>query len=235
MVLFLCGAWAYTSWYWYTCVIRELCASPAVSQNTSSSLPDTPPSQVSQTETLQEEDKEEEQNETEEQEEIFEYSGSGETAPALDVDDVVSVSNFWQRQEAPSQKQESETASWEIVENLETVTTSSQENENQQEESPQETGDLQTQEDLTLCSGFTWPLALWRENKQSEVRVFENFLIQQWLLLQSDGIFGDDDDAAVKEFQELYRGDILTPWDINSPTGYVGRTTIQKAQEIACK
>lgn len=76
---------------------------------------------------------------------------------------------------------------------------------------------------------------LWSENKEEEVKNLERFLnrIQSWSLIV-DGVYGQDDFEAVKKFQLTYKKDILDPWNIEKPTGYVYKTTIQKINEIHC-
>ena len=78
------------------------------------------------------------------------------------------------------------------------------------------------------------PLSIWAQNNPEEVEALERFLIGRGLLSSSDWVFWNDVLEAVKAFQEEFRAEILTPWGINNPTGYVGRTTIQKIQELAC-
>jgi len=48
-------------------------------------------------------------------------------------------------------------------------------------------------------------------------------------------VFNASDANIVKEFQLEYKAEILDPWGISNPTGYVGRTTVQQINEIACK
>ena len=81
---------------------------------------------------------------------------------------------------------------------------------------------------------LVWPMSLWGNNRSDEVEALERFLIARWLLTQSNWVFWNDVFDAVREFQEEFRAEVLTPWGINNPTGFVGRTTIQKIQELAC-
>jgi hypothetical protein len=43
--------------------------------------------------------------------------------------------------------------------------------------------------------------------------------------LVADAVYGPDDLAAVKRFQEKYRREILDVWGLSEATGYVGITT----------
>lgn len=86
-----------------------------------------------------------------------------------------------------------------------------------------------------ICQNpLVWPMSLWGNNRTDEVEALERFLIGRWLLSESNWIFWNDVFEAVKLFQEEFRAEILTPWGVNNPTWYVGRTTIQKIQELAC-
>ena len=44
--------------------------------------------------------------------------------------------------------------------------------------------------------------------------------------------FGSLTKSAVIRFQEKYRNDILAPWGFANGTGYVGRTTMEKLNEL---
>ena len=49
-----------------------------------------------------------------------------------------------------------------------------------------------------------------------------------------DGFYGRDDEAAVIRLQREYAADVLTPWGLRAPTGYVFQTTRQKINELYC-
>lgn len=75
----------------------------------------------------------------------------------------------------------------------------------------------------------------WSNNDETEVSALENFLNEtQWETLEINGRFNQQDFEAVKRFQLKYREDILDPWQIESPTGYVYTTTIKKINDIHC-
>ncbi len=48
------------------------------------------------------------------------------------------------------------------------------------------------------------------------------------------GVFGQATYNAVVSFQKKYKKEILTPWGITNPTGYVYYTTQKKINEISC-
>lgn len=88
----------------------------------------------------------------------------------------------------------------------------------------------QTCEDIIIS-------AIWLgwKNNPEEVKKLETFLnTVQWWSLEINGIYEQADFEAVKDFQLQYKEEILDPWNIETPTGYVYRTTIQKINEIHC-
>lgn len=88
----------------------------------------------------------------------------------------------------------------------------------------------------SICdTPLVWPIVLWRENIKKEVEKLEAFLISIGEDLTIDRIYKSDDVEAVKRFQLKYKEDVLDPWDITTPTGYVWKTSIAKINEIACK
>ncbi len=52
--------------------------------------------------------------------------------------------------------------------------------------------------------------------------------------LEMTGFFGEQTEAAVHRFQSKYASEVLTPWGIESSTGYVYYTTQKKVNEIWC-
>ncbi len=53
--------------------------------------------------------------------------------------------------------------------------------------------------------------------------------------LQITGVYDDQTIAALNEFQNKYKDDILTPWGHTAPTSYVYILTKKKVNEIYCK
>lgn len=79
------------------------------------------------------------------------------------------------------------------------------------------------------------PIRLWSQNDAGDVKDLEDFLNAfQWESLEVNWIYEQADFDAVKRFQVKYASEILTPWGIKNPTGYVYRTTTEKINEIYC-
>jgi hypothetical protein len=75
-----------------------------------------------------------------------------------------------------------------------------------------------------------------RNNDPEQVRRLQQFLnTEMGAGLPVTGFFGVLTDAAVKAFQKKYASAVLTPWDINEPTGYVYLTTKKKINELYCR
>lgn len=63
-------------------------------------------------------------------------------------------------------------------------------------------------------------------NQVEQVRNLQTFLNQhENENLTVDGVYGIDDNEAVKRFQRKYRREILDVWNLTEATGYVGITT----------
>ena len=91
------------------------------------------------------------------------------------------------------------------------------------------------EEDTDTCTPIIWPLWIQRDNNIDEQEILENLLILEGFDVRRDGVYGLDDFEAVKDFQVRYREDILDPWGIRLPTGYVYTTTIKKINELLCE
>jgi hypothetical protein len=75
-----------------------------------------------------------------------------------------------------------------------------------------------------------------RNNDVEQVRRLQQFLNSEMNAgLPVTGFFGPLTDAAVRAFQAKYASEILTPWGINEPTGYVYLTTRKKINEMYCR
>jgi len=82
-------------------------------------------------------------------------------------------------------------------------------------------------------SGF---LRMGRDNDVEQVRRLQLFLNSEMNSgLPITGFFGPLTDAAVRAFQRKYTSEILTPWGISEPTGYVFLTTRKKINELYCR
>ena len=64
---------------------------------------------------------------------------------------------------------------------------------------------------------------------QAFLKVFEKFDY-----VTVNGVFDETTLMAVNEFQLRYRSEVLAPWGIDNPTGYVYITTLGKINQIVC-
>ncbi|HEV7449458.1 MAG TPA: Ig-like domain-containing protein, partial [Candidatus Paceibacterota bacterium] len=72
-------------------------------------------------------------------------------------------------------------------------------------------------------------------NSSDEVTKLQNFLNgEMGSTLPLTGFFGPQTDAVVKQFQLKYKDEILTPWGLNAPTGWVYKFTQRKINLIYC-
>jgi hypothetical protein len=73
------------------------------------------------------------------------------------------------------------------------------------------------------------------DNNKEQVKVLQTLLNKYVSAgLAIDGIYGPKTEAAVKVFQLKYKDNVLTPWDLESPTGIFFRTTLVQAQNLEC-
>ncbi len=92
--------------------------------------------------------------------------------------------------------------------------------------------------DTGLCSQYIVlkeSIALGKKNDVELVKKIQSYLNtheQETLIV--DGIYNEDDVAAVKRFQEKYKDQILAPWGFESATGIVLNTTAAKINAITC-
>ncbi len=186
-MMFLIGAWAYTSWYWYTCNIKWFC------EETAYVVQDASPQEI-------------------------DSLISNTSSPVVVANDVV----------VETVEQPDDT-SWETSPEVE-------DEEIQNGTPPEETNTPEPETESTECTPIiTQPIQFWAENNTGEVESLEIFLNTQWANLPIDWEYGSADEQAVKDFQKQYRAEILDPWGISEPTGYVYKTTIEKINEIACQ
>ena len=72
-------------------------------------------------------------------------------------------------------------------------------------------------------------------NDSAEVIKMQTFLASHLKInLPVTGYFGPMTEDAVKQFQLMYKDEILTPWGISQPTGIVFRTTARKINDLMC-
>lgn len=72
-------------------------------------------------------------------------------------------------------------------------------------------------------------------NNAADVRRLEQFLNDyEEEDLTVDGVYGRSDEEAVKRFQLKYRAEVMDPWGMTTPTGYVFRTTRDHVNTLHC-
>ena len=88
----------------------------------------------------------------------------------------------------------------------------------------------------TECVYLLEFLKIGEDNNPVEVRKLQTFLrdSEGFTSLQVTGFFDQTTFDAVSEFQQRYEPDILEPWALPGPTGYVYITTKKKVNEIYC-
>lgn len=205
ITLLLTLAWGYTSWYWYTCNIKGFCEG----QNPITL-------QIPQESSLGEDD------------DIS--SGSNSDTQKLSASDVllewseISTQTWTAADTVNTQSGTTQALSWSGT-SPETA-----------EENLIKTSQEDSSEILTLCTwNFVGPVALWGKNDPEQVQLLEKFLLSQGNNVSVDGVYENADVEAVKAFQLKHKEEILDPWGIAAPTGYVYTTTIKKMKEIACE
>jgi len=98
-----------------------------------------------------------------------------------------------------------------------------------------EKGELPLEEDEDCDKYLTTYIGYGRENKKEEVERLQIFLNDHMgKEIPVTGFYGEITMNAVKEFQGEYAGDVLDPWGIQEPTGYVYKTTQRMINDIMC-
>lgn len=89
---------------------------------------------------------------------------------------------------------------------------------------------------LSTCTPYlTTYLRRGSANSTSDVSRLQTFLNSELITtLTVNGLFDEATEAAVRSFQSRYASDILTPWGLSEPTGYVYYTTQRKINERYC-
>lgn len=98
------------------------------------------------------------------------------------------------------------------------------------------TGGPQTPAPSTTCSALlTTYMRIGGNNNVEDVKKLQTFLnAQLHLSIPVNGIFGASTEAAVRQFQALHPLDILHPWGITKPTGFVFQTTLRLINLMSC-
>lgn len=72
-----------------------------------------------------------------------------------------------------------------------------------------------------------------KDNDSNQVKLWQAFLNKEVdAKLPITGYFGKLTFEAVKAFQSKYAQEVLIPWDIDSPTGYIYKSTLHKANTL---
>ena len=84
------------------------------------------------------------------------------------------------------------------------------------------------------CPGFTKYLRKGNKaNDKNEVILWQAFLNKFYNAgLKIDGIYGNNTERGIKNFQNNYKEFILTPWNLTIPTGYTYKSTRAYANKI---
>lgn len=87
---------------------------------------------------------------------------------------------------------------------------------------------------ISACNQFQHYLKLnSKDNDKEEVKLWQAFLNKEiGAKLPITGFFGQLTFNAIKAFQSKYSLEVLTPWDITSPTGYAYKSTRYKANKL---
>ena len=89
----------------------------------------------------------------------------------------------------------------------------------------------------TTCSEsvLTQYMRRGKKNDPEQVKMLQQFLNDEMNSnLPLTGFFGRLTENAVKAFQQKYASDILTPWGLTEPTGYVYKFTLWKINSLIC-
>lgn len=92
------------------------------------------------------------------------------------------------------------------------------------------------QETTVTCPGYINSYIRYGYNNRSaDVEKLERFLNQyEDEDLDIDGWYSRDDEQAVKRFQLKYRSEIMDPWGMTSPSGYVYARTLNQINSLHC-
>jgi len=107
---------------------------------------------------------------------------------------------------------------------------------NTQTVTTQRTETTVTREKIVKCDAYlNTYLRRGYQNSSDDMRRLEQFLNEyEGENLSVNGVFESSDVAAVERFQEKYRSEVLTPWGLSAPTGYVYQTTRDHINRLYC-
>ena len=100
-----------------------------------------------------------------------------------------------------------------------------------------ETSEIEPDKVSEQCVAYlTEYIRLWGDNNPEEVKKLQQFLVDyEGGDITVDGVYSLPIYDLVCEFQRKYAEDVLKPWGIVKPTGYVYKTTVGKINELYCK
>lgn len=87
-----------------------------------------------------------------------------------------------------------------------------------------------------FCPFLTSYMRMGQANDTMEVIRLQAFLkaVEKFDYVEVNGVFDAATDLAVREFQLRYASEVLYPWGISQPTGYVYKLTQAKINQILC-
>jgi hypothetical protein len=161
------------------------------------------------------------------------------TSPKLSAEDVLfdPLPKEIEQEDAEKQSEEDkdDISQWVSTQSGTTVEIEQEEDEIKEKTESEDEKNEENQE-INICNNpLVWPISLWGNNDTKEVNKLEDFLAWRWEEVSKDWIYSAIELEAVKRFQLEYKEDVLDPWDITAPTGYVWKTSVAKINEIACK
>lgn len=87
---------------------------------------------------------------------------------------------------------------------------------------------------LSCSALLTTYMRMGKKNDPTQVMRLQQFLKDHGYNVSVTGYFGPITRAAVMKFQQDHANDILAPWGIKDPTGYVYKTTLFEINKVAC-
>lgn len=94
-----------------------------------------------------------------------------------------------------------------------------------------------SREETTItCSGYLNSYIRYgNNNRTQDVERLERFLNEyENEDVDVDGFYSRADEQAVKRFQEKYRSEIMEPWGMTTPSGYVYSRTLNQINSLHC-
>jgi len=222
LTLLLTAVWMYTCWYWYTCNIKGFC-----DESASYVVSSTENDNISQWDVIV----------TSTSQETWADNtnlGEASSSPTLSAEDVLFDSLPKEIEQEDATLSDDQTGEEASEDSAWTWSTDSREADEEVNNS-NKTEEVEVKQ-LSICDNpIVWPIVFGGENKKQEVEYLEVFLISRGEDLNIDRIYWEDDFEAMKRFQLEYKAEVLDPWGITTPTGYVWKTSVAKINEIACK